>query len=898
MQVNRCMNCMMEKEQQAICPHCGYDESKENVLPYALRPNSILHGKYLVGRVLGQGGFGITYVGFDLSLESKVAIKEYFPINQLTRNHMLTNEVSWNTNFLQYQPAGCESFLREARKMAKISSVPSVVRVRETFNENKTAYIVMDFAEGITLRSWLKENGRLSILEAVEMLLPLIRSIDRIHQFGLIHRDISPDNIMVQPDGSLCLLDFGAAKDMMATDGFKSELVVKNGFSPLEQYLDHGNIGPWTDVYSICATLYYCVTGIVPSRAVDRMDQDKLDFSCLECPAEVTECLRHGLAVQHSLRIQEASVLADRLQKAITASENWHNLPPRPVRYEPAKQNKNRWIVAAAVSGTIMICLLVMSVVLTIGRLRIQTTDVSSSEFRSLDWEQSEERFATGGTDFSGLDFFGETDEDRLQVEALGMPGSNVINNGWYNTVPGAYEYFVDTLGNLRMCTYENGTVYLNDYQIIDQNVCYLLVGSSQLYYLRMNEDSESIIQADFDGSNQTVLLTEACFHTLQYVKLSDQSEWLYFILLASPDDFAGHNFRMNLATGETEQLTDEMVCWSDFSGDMMYYTTWDSSACAYDWKRSDLEMKQSELLVENSGLFKGMLGEDWCMMYDINQRGYRFFDLDGNSIAHPLTELVNKYSDSSLSMLYVDGWLYYIDTDQHSVRRVYKDGTGNSCILKNYDINSMSYSDGWLCLSGYDINNTVEHTYMIKSDGEKFIELETDNLTIDDQSLIEFADDSVEEIYTVFYSLVHGAEFDVDWNAELVDEQGKSWFPVIDESVQTLEDLKAYWEQSGLFSSDFEMPNFEYFREFNGRLYSGNEGTGGDISLEEMKITGIVWREGVYALMEGEETRRDLTGDGDSYYNKPIYMQFKYENGLWKCCGVRMAGWEYGNCG
>lgn len=324
MYVKRCVNCMKEIE-GAECPYCGFCEDREKQDANVLKWNTILHGRYLVGKVLGQGGFGITYVGYDLVLNIKVAIKEYFPMGHVSRNMEYSNQLQWNTSQasqIQWK-VGCENFLKEAQKMAKIDSIAEIVRVRDTFFENNTAYIVMDFVEGQTLKAWLKAHGLMNLPDCLKLLEPLMEGLARVHEQGMIHRDISPDNIMILPDGKVRLLDFGAAKDTTVNQNGASQLVTKRGFSPTEQYLEDGNIGSWTDVYALSATIYYAVTGKLVPESVGRAINDNLRMEpdpSKGLTAEVIAVFRDGLAVSEKDRIQTMTELLDRFRKAVYGS--------------------------------------------------------------------------------------------------------------------------------------------------------------------------------------------------------------------------------------------------------------------------------------------------------------------------------------------------------------------------------------------------------------------------------------------------------------------------------------------------------------------------------------------------------------------------------------------------
>ena len=267
---------------ETVCPECGRPYGSVKAESFALKPGTILDGKYLVGEMLGQGGFGITYIGFDLLLEQKIAIKEYFPMSPGMVSREGRSTVVWSDAIMQKSGVekGFDSFLKEARKMAKLRSIPSVVGVNSVFIQNETAYIVMDFIEGETLLKKLQREGPMDYGTCVSLMTPIMQALSEVHKHGIIHRDISPDNIMVQNDGRLILLDLGAAKDLdiQGKDGNvqSSQMVAKHGFSPVEQYGQAGKIGPWTDVYAMAATIYYCCTGVLPPSATDRMIEDTL----------------------------------------------------------------------------------------------------------------------------------------------------------------------------------------------------------------------------------------------------------------------------------------------------------------------------------------------------------------------------------------------------------------------------------------------------------------------------------------------------------------------------------------------------------------------------------------------------------------------------------------------
>lgn len=326
MPAHYCMRCMNKLfPGVSVCPYCGTPYQQAPKSPNALKPGYILKGKYLIGTVLGQGGFGITYVGMDLLLEKKVAVKEYFPISSGMVKRTNGASVAWNSeiNSSSALDISMQSFLKEARKMAKMDNIPSVVRVLDFFCENNTAYIVMDYIEGETLLEKLQREGVMTFSQCVSTLKPIMQALDRVHQHGIIHRDISPDNIMIQENGNMMLLDLGAAKEVniQKRDGTiqSSQLIAKEGFSPLEQYTSNGHIDTWTDVYAMCATIYYCCTGKLPPIATARIDNAALP-SHPALTKEQLNVLQHGMALHGRDRIQTMSELLYLLEKVASSN--------------------------------------------------------------------------------------------------------------------------------------------------------------------------------------------------------------------------------------------------------------------------------------------------------------------------------------------------------------------------------------------------------------------------------------------------------------------------------------------------------------------------------------------------------------------------------------------------
>ena len=296
---------------------------------HCLRKGTRLIGRYIIEGVLGQGGFGITYLGTDELHEKKVAIKEFFPQGIVTRNIEYQDNVT--VTFVgekdNYEK-GKERFLKEARTMAKFSKDEGIVKALDFFEINNTAYIVMEYLEGVTLKQYLRENQRIAPEDLIELLVPLIESLDEIHSQGMIHRDISPDNIMVLPDGRIKLMDFGAARDYTEFGEKSLSIVLKPGYAPPEQYQTHGIQGPWTDIYALCATMYKCITGENPPDAIERVMDDSLkkisEFG-IAIPPQEEEAIIKGMSVSAKDRYQDIKDFCEDLYGAYEetpASEN------------------------------------------------------------------------------------------------------------------------------------------------------------------------------------------------------------------------------------------------------------------------------------------------------------------------------------------------------------------------------------------------------------------------------------------------------------------------------------------------------------------------------------------------------------------------------------------------
>ncbi len=309
-----CNFCMREiEESDKECPFCGKLVTYEAPTNH-LKPGTVLRDRYLVGAALGEGGFGITYIGMDKTLKLKVAIKEYYPNGFANRNNTVAATISesMSNERKEFFYQGKEKFLSEAQILAGFSGKLGIVEVRDFFEENNTAYIVMEYLDGQTLKDKIKGSGNLPPQQVRELFQPIMLSLKDVHAKGIIHRDISPDNIMLVNDTAK-LLDFGSAR-MFSDENRSLSILVKPGYAPLEQYGRKGKQGPWTDIYALCATLYKCITGITLDDASDRQisDQAKTPSALgIEIDEAFERALMKGLSVQYVDRFQSIDELLD-----------------------------------------------------------------------------------------------------------------------------------------------------------------------------------------------------------------------------------------------------------------------------------------------------------------------------------------------------------------------------------------------------------------------------------------------------------------------------------------------------------------------------------------------------------------------------------------------------------
>src|ERR1051325_6530855 len=273
-----CVGCMEDDSGAPFCPKCNqsFNLSARNSLQ--LKPRTILEERYVIGRALGHGGFGITYLAWDMTAQMRRAIKEYMPNGVAGRATGDTHVLAYSDQTSKEFEWGLERFLEEAVVLQKFNDHSGIVAVDTIFKANGTAYLVMEYLKGRTLEEHLaRQSGKTTWDMAMRVILRVIDALCAVHAEGILHRDISPDNIFLTSDGRVKLIDFGAARNALSQKSRNLSIILKEGYAPEEQYRGAGIQGPWTDVYATAATLYHSVTARIPQPALDRQVEDRLE---------------------------------------------------------------------------------------------------------------------------------------------------------------------------------------------------------------------------------------------------------------------------------------------------------------------------------------------------------------------------------------------------------------------------------------------------------------------------------------------------------------------------------------------------------------------------------------------------------------------------------------------
>ncbi len=334
------------------CDSCGHTEGEAPVLPGCLEGETILNDRYLIGAVIGSGGFGVTYAAWDLTLNQPVAIKEYFPRSIATRDTSQSDDVSVSgeEKSAALFEIGRKRFIREARMLALLDATPGVVCVWDMFEANQTAYLVMEFVRGVSLKSYAEKKG--GVVEPDKLLAMMrgpIEALAAVHKAGLLHRDVSPANLMLEPGGQLKLIDFGAATDLQK-DGFAADatMILNRGYAAPEQHQAGGQLGAWTDVYGVCATIFALLTGKKPDEDAHVLNPKVGLLKQVRLPRKKRKAIERGLNPHWKNRIKSMPELLSALYGV-------------PLPEELAKQKRLIRIAVISICSTVLLTLLLLA---------------------------------------------------------------------------------------------------------------------------------------------------------------------------------------------------------------------------------------------------------------------------------------------------------------------------------------------------------------------------------------------------------------------------------------------------------------------------------------------------------------------------------------------------------
>ncbi|MDO4285358.1 MAG: protein kinase [Eubacteriales bacterium] len=337
----RCMNCMKEYEDEfEVCPHCGFVRGAKPKEPYHLYPGMMLAGKYEIGTVIGFGGFGVIYKAWDRNLEKIVSIKEYYPTAFLSRVSGEMQVHIYDKKNVEAFEKGKKEFLEEARNLAKFNDHPNIVHVYDFFEENGTAYFVMEYLDGCNLKTYLqvnrKKGKKVSVDTALQITQAVLSALKAIHAEKVIHRDIKPGNIFICKDGTIKLIDFGAARFSDNDTEKTRTIIITPGYAPAEQYQTKSKQGPFTDIYATGAVLYEMLTGVKPEESINRKVEDTVeDPQTLnpEVPAYVSSAVMRAMAIQPEIRFQNV----DQFAKALLSQKEVRDAR-REIRYRKRRR--------------------------------------------------------------------------------------------------------------------------------------------------------------------------------------------------------------------------------------------------------------------------------------------------------------------------------------------------------------------------------------------------------------------------------------------------------------------------------------------------------------------------------------------------------------------------------
>lgn len=667
--MNLCYGCMQEmKNQETICPSCGYNNEAEIESPFFLKPGTLLEKKYLVGRVLGQGGFGITYLAYDTNLNIKLAIKEYFPQDLASRAFGQTQVSAYTGNLGSQYEYGLEKFLQEARTLAQFEEHPNIVSVRDFFKANGTAYFVMSYVEGITLKEYLANSGgKLPVDKARSIMLPVMDALKEVHTVNVLHRDVSPDNIFINLKGQVILIDFGAARQAIGEKGHSLSIILKPGYAPEEQYRSKGVQGAWTDIYAVAATYYHLLVGQQPPESLERMVHDDIALPSktgVEISENEENALMKALAVKASDRYQSIVDFQAGLLGRVEAE-----------KFSPRKDSTA--VLSDQADSIGFFSKITKSALIGLG-----TAAFAGIMFLAL-WSGG----IIGGNDSSVLNTDGIVVSQVPVANQVGNTSGNIFNRGLASLQGNTIYFRSNDGGSLYEADLDSGELKM----ISTDSVLFTNVSGESIYYCN-EDDSGRIYRIGTDGAGRVPVTSIGASHLFLV------EDWLYFIGI---DD--SQIYRGSARGGDLQLIIDESTK-TIFVNDEWIYFVSNKDNNLY---RTNDEGSVLEKIID-SPICCPSLDNGWIFFADYSE---------GSKLSKIRTDGSDKQVLTDHRVSYVntaEGWVYYAAVDEEfALNRIRSDGTERT-ILINGPVKDINIVDNWIIYI-----NQADNDQIYKSDLE-----------------------------------------------------------------------------------------------------------------------------------------------------------------------------------
>lgn len=687
---NLCLGCMKEKGTYIICPYCAYEEGTASESLQHLPPGTVLQGKYLIGRVLGQGGFGITYISWDMTLDLKLAIKEYFPLGIASRSSGEPSIEMPTGEFKEHYGFGLERYLNEAKTLARFSEHPNIVTVRDYFEANNTAYIVMSFIDGKTLEGYLKSaGGNIGYFQAHSIMMPVLDALKVMHEEGMLHRDVSPDNIIIGNDGRVVLIDFGAARQEMREKSKCFSVIIKAGYAPEEQYRSRGNQGPWTDIYAAGSTLYRSITGKIPPDAIDRVSEETL-IPPSHLGIDISESSEKALLKALAVKAGDRHLTVEDFQKELLGT-NAPDPIPAPGLYESraTETKKVGGFTNTGVPG--------QSKTGLFGRPKKNNRYILLASIMILAGLTYLFLFLLGALENhskSALDLIADNEVALpLDPKLRGNSVGNIINRGLVSS-EGNWVYYSNTADKGKLYRKKHGSN--ENFKVTDDTVWSINSLDGWIYYSNSNYGNR-IYKISSDGTER-IRLNDDYSSNINIV-----DSWIYY---RNWDD---NESIYKIRTDGTERTKlNQVSSWHiNVVGSSIFYRNADDNNRIY---KIDIIGSGRKKINDDPSWFVNVV-DDW--IYYSNEN-------DGWSIYRIKTDGSNKekLNDSHSGFLNVDdNWIYYCNRDDGN--KIYKLNLDsfNTHVINEDHSSCLNVIDGWIYYLNYDDNDRM---YRIRLDGSE----------------------------------------------------------------------------------------------------------------------------------------------------------------------------------